>query len=177
MRWFMVNASLENQGGLFFMKTPLTQLGIPKNIKKSWIFGQKPAFYECFWSSYNVTATNLENTQILFSLPFSQFLSNFHWKGLIWRGLTNSFWSLRSQKCQVKRKKIMDSRTWNLRGKYLKTGHLRFFSSENKKSPKNLLLSDDVLKISYFFVFGTQNCPKLFFSLNLVQKNIQIGPK
>ena len=30
----MVNASLENQGGIFFMKTPLTQLGIPKNIKK-----------------------------------------------------------------------------------------------------------------------------------------------
>ena len=72
-----------NQGGVFFMKTPQTRLGIPKNIQKSLIFGQKPTFYECFWSSYNVTATNLQNTQILFSLPFSQFLSNFHWKGLI----------------------------------------------------------------------------------------------
>ena len=30
----MVNASLENQGGIFFMKTPLTQLGIPKISKK-----------------------------------------------------------------------------------------------------------------------------------------------
>ena len=51
-----------NQGGVFFMKTPQTRLGIPKNIQKSLIFGQKPAFYECFWSSYNVTATNLKNT-------------------------------------------------------------------------------------------------------------------
>ena len=29
----MVNVSLENQGGIFFMKTPLTQLGITKNFK------------------------------------------------------------------------------------------------------------------------------------------------
>ena len=29
----MVNGSLKNQGGIFFIKTPLTQLGIPKNIK------------------------------------------------------------------------------------------------------------------------------------------------
>ena len=87
------------------------------------------------------------------------------------------FWSLRSQKCQVKRKKIMDSRTWNLMGKYLKTGHLRFFSSENKKRPKNLLVSDDVLKICYFFCFWSSKLPKTVFFSEIITKKIKIGPK
>ena len=85
------------------------------------------------------------------------------------------FWPSWPQKAEAKGKNMMDSRTWNLRGKYLKTCHLRFFSSENKKSPKNLLVSDDVLKICYFFVFGPQNCQKLFFS-EIITKKLKIGP-
>ena len=87
------------------------------------------------------------------------------------------FWPSWPQKAEAKGKNMIDSRTWNLRGKYLKTCHLRFFSSENKKRPKNLLVSDDVLKICYFFVFGPQNCQKLFFFLKLLQKKLKIGPK
>ena len=86
------------------------------------------------------------------------------------------FWPSWPQKAEAKGKNMMDSRLWNLRGKYLKTCHLRFFSSENKKRPKNLLVSDDVLKICYFFVFGPQNCQKLFFS-EIITKKLKIGPK
>ena len=51
-----------------------------------------------------------------------------------------------------------------LEGQISQNGSPQIFFFRKQKRPINLLLSDDVLKISYFFVFGTQNCPKLFFS-------------
>ena len=91
-----------------------------------------------FWTP----CINLKNTQLLYPLPFHQFLSNFYWNH--------------------------DDEPKTLRGNYLKTCHLRFFSSENRKSPKNCLLSDDVLKICIFLFFGPQNCKKLFFFSEII---------
>ena len=65
----MVNVSFENQEGIFFMKTLLIELGIPKNIKK---VKKNLLFISGFGaSSYNVTAKYLENIQILSPLPIS----------------------------------------------------------------------------------------------------------
>ena len=52
-----------------------------------------------------------------------------------------------------------------LRGKYLKTSPLRFFQSENKKSQKKGLLSDNVLKSCYFLFFDHVNLQLVFFFL------------
>ena len=45
LRRYSLSVSSENQGGCFFMKNPLTHLGVPKNIQKVWIFSQKHAFF------------------------------------------------------------------------------------------------------------------------------------
>ena len=47
----MVNASLENQGGIFFHENPPNPIGDTQKYQKKLNFWSKPAFYECFWSS------------------------------------------------------------------------------------------------------------------------------
>ena len=61
--------------------------------------------------------------------------------------------------------------TQTLRGKYLKTGPLRFFWSENKKSPKKGLLSDNVLKNYAILIFDHVILQKLFFFLRPHRKS------
>ena len=46
MRRFSVSVSEKFLGGVFFSKIVLTPLGLPKNVKKSVFFGQKPPFLE-----------------------------------------------------------------------------------------------------------------------------------
>ena len=62
-------------GGNFLPKISKTHIGVPKNIKKSCVFGQKPAFFEpskniLFWN-----AVNHEKVTTLFLLSFGQFWS------------------------------------------------------------------------------------------------------
>ena len=64
--------------------------------------------------------------------------------------MTYIFWPSWPQKAEAKWKNMMDSRTWNLMGKYLQMSQLRFFSLENKKSLENFLVSEHHI----FLFFG-----------------------
>ena len=65
-------------GGHFLLKIIRTHQGVPPQVKKSGVFGQKHAFLEPSIILRLVKTKFLENMTSCFWLPFSQFWSDFH---------------------------------------------------------------------------------------------------
>ena len=96
-------------------------------------------------------------------------MPDFGWEGLYRSVRSMTFWPPKGKSLRSKEKKIWTADCWTFRGQYLKTCHLRFFLSENKKCQKNCLDSETVLKNYYILIFDCDFKEILFFFWNLIK--------
>ena len=154
----------------FWPKSKVTCWGIPKNIKKSGVFGQKPAFLEPskIWPNFfqKMTSFCFCSHSVNFC-PISFRKDSLEAERQIPSG-------------PLKQKNLRSTENWGqtsehktFRAPYLFSGPLIFFLSEDKKYPDDILDMDIGQKIWEMLLRVTQKCNLMIFFPGFHQKKLE----